>query len=71
MSEMSVSATDLRPGDVWVGRDEVTIDRVEPVTFVFDPRVRVFGTITKGYGKSRKVRSWTFNLDQRLEVRRG
>jgi len=59
-------------GDVWMqSGDEVVITELPEV---FDDmgteRVRVYGRITKGWGKGKKVRRWVFMPTQTLEVRR-
>lgn len=81
---VNITADQIQPGDVWLGRSEVTVDHVEPGATLMLPSnpfaasspeieiqmVRITGRITKGDDRSRRVLSWSLRPDQEMEVRR-
>ena len=67
----SISVKTLLPGDRWVSdKDTVLVDHIEMV-HGDSPLIRVYGRITRGWGRGNKLRSWTFLPDQLLEIERG
>jgi hypothetical protein len=74
MTQLTVSATDLEPGDQWVSyTGTVRIDGVSylPPTEPVWPRgaVRIHGCILRGAGIGRRMR-WMFQPDQLLDIER-
>lgn len=81
---LTLTAADLRPGDVWLGDDEVTVERVEDgdtrETIPWDGRVtdrvtvtfvRVVGRVTSGPGAGLAgTISWQLQPTLPVEVRR-
>ena len=70
---MNIPVTAVVAGDVIIRSDtEITVTLVErltpsPTTDI----VRIHGRITKGYGRSSKVHTWTHFADQEVDVDRG
>jgi hypothetical protein len=75
MTQMTIPATDLEPGDRWVSEMEtVVIDGV--LRFAPNPpiwpkgSVRLYGRIVRGYRAGRRTLSWTLQPDQALDIER-
>ena len=67
---MIIPVTDVRPGDViTTDSDDITVERIENYELPeLGPRVRILGRITRGYGRSNTLRSWTKFVDQEVDV---
>ena len=68
---VSMAVLDVVPGDEWTSdSDTVVVELIEHLhATASDPaRVRLHGRITRGWGKSPKLRTWSFQVDQRLEI---
>ncbi|RPJ63390.1 MAG: hypothetical protein EHM24_24465 [Acidobacteria bacterium] len=68
---LSLSAAELRPGDVWeagddrIAIDTVTLDHHDELDAAV---VRVGGRIISGFGAGRATRRWTLIPTQAMEV---
>ena len=68
MQYLTVLVTELRNGDQWyTDKDTTYIESVD----VEEERVMVRGRGRRGWGKSKKIRAWSFVLDQKLDIMRG
>jgi len=64
----SALASTAKAGDRWWQSDDCVLINEVVVT---DDAVKVSGYIVKGWGASKKLRHWSFILDQMLELERG
>jgi hypothetical protein len=68
---VSMPVLEVIPGDEWTSdKDTVVIEKVEHLHPQGDTpaRVRMHGRIVRGTGRGAKTHTWSFVLEQRLEI---
>lgn len=69
----TLALSEIQAGDIWADDERVSIVSVAPAHRDYVTgldMVRFSGIITKGYGASKKVRTWCFPADMKILVER-